>query len=461
MNKSHLKPLKLLESGLKHHQNGEFNEAIAIYQKILAVNPLHFDALKLLGTVYAQTNKFELALSFIDYALKIKPNNIGLLNNRGNILKELQRTDEALDSYNKAIEIRPDYAEAWFSRAVTLENLKQYDEALTSYKKAITLEPGYTEAIFNRGVMQLHNLQFTDGWVGYEARWHTKEFNSKPLLTSKSQWHGGKGEQRLFIWAEQGIGDQILYGSILNELQNFPNNKIISVDKKLIPVFQRSFSSYQFIDKTELLSEDLYDEQIPIGSLGQFFRKELGDFKNTAYPYLIDDPIKTQRIKSSPPFSNQKTCGISWRSANQKLGKDKSVSLEDLLPILSMNDMQFVNLQYGDTAEEIAVLSEKHQQSLYSVPEIDIFNDIDGVLSIISACDLIITTSNSTAHLAGALGKETLLLTPYSVGKFWYWHDIDGVSLWYPSVRVFPQTTQGEWADPINAIKTYLEKRDG
>jgi tetratricopeptide (TPR) repeat protein len=461
LNKPHLKPLKLLESGLKHHQNGEFNEAIAIYQKILAVNPLHFDALKLLGTVYAQTNKFELALSLIDNALKIKPNNIGLLNNRGNILKELQRTDEALESYNKAIEISPDYAEAWFSRAVTLENLKQYDEVLASYKKAIALEPGYAEAIFNCGVMQLHNLQFTDGWVGYEARWHTKEFNSKPLLTSKSQWHGGKNEQRLFIWAEQGIGDQILYGSIFNELQNFPNNKIIAVDKKLIPVFQRSFPSYQFIDKTELLSEDLYDEQIPIGSLGQFFRKELGDFKNTAYPYLIDDPIKTQRIKSLPPFSHQKTCGISWRSSNQKLGKDKSVSLLDLLPILSSKDMQFINLQYGDTTEELTNLKEKHPQSVYSVPEVDIFNDIDGVLSIISACDLIITTSNSTAHLAGALGKETLLLTPYSVGKFWYWQDIDGVSLWYPSVRVFPQTKQGDWVTPINSMKAYLEKRDG
>jgi ADP-heptose:LPS heptosyltransferase len=87
------------------------------------------------------------------------------------------------------------------------------------------------------------------------------------------------------------------------------------------------------------------------------------------------------------------------------------------------------------------------------------FNDIDGVLSIISACDLIITTSNSTAHLAGALGKETLLLTPYSVGKFWYWQDIDGVSLWYPSVRVFPQTKQGDWVTPINSMKAYLEKR--
>jgi tetratricopeptide (TPR) repeat protein len=438
-----------------------FDEALESYNKALELNLNYEEAWSNRGITLDHLKKHDIALDSVDKAIKLKPQFGEAWSHRGNILKELKRTDEALDSYNKAIEIRPDYAEALFSRAVTLENLKQYDEALASYKKAITLDPGYTEAIFNRGVMLLHNLQFTDGWVGYEARWHTKEFNSKPLLTSKSQWHGGKSEQRLFIWAEQGIGDQILYGSIFNELQNFPNNKIISVDKKLIPVFQRSFPSYQFFDKTELLSEDLYDEQIPIGSLGQFFRKELGDFKSTAYPYLIDDPIKTQSIKSSPPFSNQKTCGISWRSANQKLGKDKSVSLEDLLPILSTDDMQFVNLQYGDTAEEVASLQEKHQQSLYSVPEIDIFNDIDGVLSIISACDLIITTSNSTAHLAGALGKETLLLTPYSVGKFWYWHDIDGVSLWYPSVRVFPQTTQGEWADPINAIKAYLEKRDG
>ena len=123
--------------------------------------------------------------------------------------------------------------------------------------------------------------------------------------------------------------------------------------------------------------------------------------------------------------------------------------------------MQFINLQYGDTAKEVTDLMEKHGQSIYSVPEVDIFNDIDGVLSIISACDLIITTSNSTAHLAGALGKETLLLVPYSVGKFWYWHDIDGFSLWYPSVRVFQQKTQGDWETPIHEMKSYLERKNG
>ena len=123
--------------------------------------------------------------------------------------------------------------------------------------------------------------------------------------------------------------------------------------------------------------------------------------------------------------------------------------------------MQFINLQYGDTAKEVTDLMEKHGQSIYSVPEVDIFNNIDVVLSINSACELIITTRNSTAHLAGALGKETLLLVPYSVGTFWYGHDIDGFSLWYPSVRVFQQKTQGDWETPIHEMKSYLERKNG
>ena len=434
-----------------------YDEALDCQNIALELNLNYEDAWSNRGITLEHLKKHDKALESINKAIELKPQFGEAWSHRGNILKELQRPDEALKSYDQAIKIKPDYAEAWFNRGVTLENLKHYDEALVSYEKAIALQSNYAEAIFNLAVMKLYRLDFIDGWIGYESRWRTKEFNSKPLSTSKPQWRGIKSERRLLIWAEQGIGDLILYGSMLNDFKNFPQKKIVSADAKLIPLLQRSFPSYQFIDKAELVPEDLYDEQIAIGSLGQFFRKEVADFKNATYPYLIDDPIKTQQLKSSPLFSNKKTCGVSWRSANQKLGKDKSVSLTDLLPILSASDMQLINLQYGDTAQEVANFQENHHLSIDSVPEIDIFNDIDGVLSIISACDLIITTSNSTAHLAGALGKETLLLTPYSVGKFWYWHDIDGVSLWYPSVKIFPQTTQGDWSAPINAMKDYLE----
>ena len=454
-------PTGLLSKAIKLHKQKEYVQAQKIYEQVLEINPGNFDALRLLGTIFAQTNQLDKSLVLLERAQEINSSHIGLLNNYGNVLKDLKRYEEALLIYQRAINLNPDKPDAWINQATTLFEIKRYPEALVSYQKAIALNPDYAEALYNGCIMQLYNQEFSDGWIGYEFRWNVHSFDSQPLITTKPVWKGGEKEGRLLIWAEQGIGDQILYGSMFKELAHFPQKKIVFLNSKLISIFKRSFPEYSFLEGDEIYREDLYDEQIPIGSLGQFFRKELSDFKNIAYPYLIDDPVKTQHIKSLPQFSNQKTCGISWRSSNQKLGKDKSVPLLDLLPILSSNDMQFINLQYGDTAKEVADLAEEHGRSLYSVPEIDIFNDIDGVLSIISACDLVITTSNSTAHLAGALGKEALLLVPYSVGKFWYWHDIDGVSLWYPSVRVFQQKTQGDWATPIHEMKSYLEKKNG
>lgn len=479
--------------GMVEHELCQFQEAIASYKNAIKLNPGLAEAWSNLGLTFAElkihseaiasfnqaikikngfyeaiTNRslaenachlFSLALESANLAIQLEPKYAQAWFAKGGALRNLNKHREALNAYINATQLNPAYIEAWTNMGLLLSDQKDYEEALTSYRRALTLNPNYAEALLNCGVMQLHNMDFIDGWKGFEARWKTKEFNSKPLITPKPTWKGDQKPGRLLVWAEQGIGDQILYSSMLNELNSLPQEKLIFLNSKLIPIFKRSFPAFSILEGDEVYREDLYDEQIAIGSLGQFFRKDIADFKNAAHPYLVDDPIKTQHIKSLPLFSNKKTCGISWRSSNQKLGQDKSVALPDLLPALSTIDMELINLQYGDTAQEVASFQEKHHLSIHSVPEIDIFNDIDGVLSIISACDLIITTSNSTAHLAGALGKETLLLIPYSVGKFWYWHDIDGVSLWYPSVKIFPQITQGDWTEPINAMKTYLEQK--
>jgi ADP-heptose:LPS heptosyltransferase len=126
-----------------------------------------------------------------------------------------------------------------------------------------------------------------------------------------------------------------------------------------------------------------------------------------------------------------------------------------------MSNIKFVNLQYGDVANSLLQVKEELGREIINLDEIDLFNDVDGALSIIAACDIVVTSSNTTAHLAGALGKETLLLVPYSVGKFWYWHAIDGKSIWYPSVTVCEQQLQDDWSSPVNAVKQYLERRFG
>jgi hypothetical protein len=288
-------------------------------------------------------------------------------------------------------------------------------------------------------------------------RWQMKSCNDKPLVTSRPMWSGAKKNNRLLVWAEQGIGDQILFASMLRELEQFPQQIIVSIDKRLIQIFTRSFPSYLFVDRNEHIDEVLYDEQIPICSLGQFFRRQVSDFRSVDIPYLYENPINLASIGSTLNFSSKIKCGISWKSHNPLLGNDKSIPLVDILKILDLKSTHYINLQYGDTSEEINLLDNKFKELIFSVPNIDNLNDIDGLLSIINACDVIITVCNSTAHLAGAAGKEVLLLTPYSVGKFWYWQDLDGTSLFYPTVKVFKQQIQGDWSSPLNQIKTFLE----
>ena len=130
--------------------------------------------------------------------------------------------------------------------------------------------------------------------------------------------------------------------------------------------------------------------------------------------------------------------------------------LSDLNEILQVDDYEFINLQYGDTQQEIDDLERNFGVKLTKIDGIDLFNDIDGLLSIIQTCDLIVTTSNVTAHLAGALGKKTFLIVPYSAGRIWYWHE-EATSSWYPSITLYSQSRNFEWNDAIKDIATILK----
>ena len=436
----------------------KFNESLESYEKTLQLNSSCPEAWSNRGIVLHDLERFEEAVVSCERALELKPEYAEAWNNRGSALCGLQRFEEALASTERAIELKPEYAEAWSNRGSALCGLERFEEAIAHFDQALRLNPDLSDSALNKSILLFLRGDYKNAFDLYEARWKSTGFGSPPLQSIKPRWTGERNVGRLLIWAEQGIGDQILYGSMLNELRNFPQKKIISVTKKLIPLFQRSFPDYQIVDKKEVLSDELYDEHVPIGSIGKFLREDVDSFKKATYPYLVNNLSQTQQIKSLPQFKGKKVCGIAWRSSNKKVGRDKSISLIDLLPILSNYDMQYVNLQYGDTTEDVENLKKIYQPALYAVPEIDTFDDIDGVVSIMSACDLIITTSNTTAHLAGALNKETLLLIPRNIGKFWYWQGIEGVSLWYPSIRVFQQQKQGDWAAPINEIKVYMER---
>lgn len=486
----------LLNQALIFIQSGNCSGAQLLLKQIIKASPNHSEALRLSAVISAQEGNDDLALEMIKKAILADKRNGIAYSNRGNIQLSLGMLSEAISSYEIAIKLSPSYAEAYsnlgnayqelgenikaidlYKRAISIDSnnpeffcnlgnaywkLDLLIDARKNYERSIELASGHANSLHNLAHLDLREFNFSEGWGRYEARWFASDQDKpKEINSSKPRWDGLPRNGRLFIWAEQGIGDQILYSSMLKDLERYPQTKIVSVDKKLMPIFQRSFPAIRIVDKDIEIPEEDYDEQIPMGSLGRILRSSAESFVGAKFPYLLPKLPQTYDLGLNKSAEGDIQCGISWKSSRAKLGVNKSIPILSLAPLLSIKGINFINLQYGDVGDEISIAGDDLGVHIQIIEDINLYDDIDGLISILEACNIVVTTSNSTAHLAGALGKETLLLLPCGNSRFWYWHDIDNVSLWYPSIRIFKQEERGNWLKPIQAVKAYLEDRFG
>lgn len=140
-----------LKAAFALHQQGQLDQAEALYTAVLQSQPRNFNALQLLATIAVQRKNSAVAIELFDRALKINPDYAEAHNNRGNALLDLKRPEEALKSYRRALKIKPDYAEAHNNCGNALLKLERPEEALKSYCSALSLKPDYAEAYNNRG----------------------------------------------------------------------------------------------------------------------------------------------------------------------------------------------------------------------------------------------------------------------------------------------------------------------
>ena len=440
--------------GVVLHSLRNYEDAIIYFERAIKIDENYHQAINNLGSTFNDLTKYEEAISYFERAIKLKKDYAEAWSNLGAALSEKEKYLEAIFSCKKAIEINPYYVEATSNLGSAFNEIGKHEEALFLYKKAIDLDNKYAEAHYNLANYYLSRFIFISGWAEYKWRFFTKKSQSKFLATSRPEWTGLNSNARLFIWAEQGIGDQILYSSMLPSLANYKNEIIISVDKKLIKIFRNSFPQFIFIQDDEVLEEKEYDQQIPMGNLGIFLRKSVNDFPKENIFLKSKDVNRESLYKNK--LMNKKTCGVSWRSINKHLGIHKSMSLETLSPIFQNKCFNFINLQYGNVNEEL----NEFRNNILRFDELDLFKNIDDLILLISICDVVVTTSNTTAHVAGAMGKKTILLVPNSKGKMWYWNEMDGKCLWYPCINIIKQDAQGDWKSAIKHACKILEEEN-
>jgi tetratricopeptide (TPR) repeat protein len=461
-----------------YRQKKDYKSALSHLSKSLELNPKHQDSLynraniletlgfyesalldmqqliqldqsaniyNLFGLIEKGLKNYPHALKLFNQALKLDPQNIQILNNLAIIYKKNKDYSKAKHMLTKALEFNPNIPLTLNNLGFIFEETNQLDEAIKYYQKSQQLNPNPANS-YNLGLAQLKIQDFRNGWINMESRWEIDSFKKKLIHSKKSRWNGEKCAS-ILVWGEQGIGDEILYSSMLKDLEGYCQKIYYAcLNHKILTVFQRSYKSIQVLSMDDITDDDFFDFHIPVASLGQFFRSNLDSFPVLNQSIVADKKIKDKfQLNTDLPL-----IGISWRS---NAGEEKNINLSEFEP-LANGQFELINLQYQITGKEkkaLEAMNIKHQH------DFDLFNDLEATCALIDCCDYIVTSSNINAHIAGALSKPTFLLSAKGIKQFHYWCSPTNRSLWYPSVQIVHQSKASDWHQEFTFIRNQLK----
>jgi len=446
-------------------ETGTYAEAHKAYYYAIARYPNNPVLLNNFSAFLQINDEFKQAEVMARQAIAINPNYPQALSNLGNILIKLESFDEAKQHLQKAVNLNPLFIEAYINLGFLHHNIALFNQALAYFNKAIELSVGVAPekniAHWYRTFTLLITGNFEAAWNDYEYRFMLDEHINDPYDFPVYESTPIKNTP-LLVTAEQGIGDQVMFVSCLPDLYKQTNHIILECDKRLQPLFKRSFPSVTTIYTGEFnktsITEKFPDiqQKISIGSLPRLFRNSVSEFPNQS-PYLLTDQNKHEKWKNRyRQLGNKLKVGISWQGGTIVEHKKRSMTLASWKDILAC-DCVFINLQYGDHESEITTFEKKHGIKIHDWEDSDSLKELDDFSAQISALDLVISVGNTNVHLAGSLNVPAWCLIPEVPS--WRWLFSGETCIWYPSVYIYRQSDLHDWAPVLKKIRFDLEKR--
>lgn len=430
-----------------------YEAAAEVYHQGLKIQSKEFNLLYNLGITYLNQFDYDNALQYMTLALNQNNQSVNLWLTIAVCYAKKRDLDAAFNSIKEAEKIDPNNLLVPFQMGTFLIQQDRNEEAMDWLNKVINKEPEHIEANYHIGLIYLKKEKYQEAVQYY--RYRTKRLNQRfgkfndfdlPKLTKEAE---------VIISWEQGIGDEILYlGLLKNIRKNIKSITYITQDK-LFDWIKLNLKGIKVIKETEsanYLQMNPSLIQLNIGSLMAYIENWEDYFKKPSICKVDENLYKKYLQKYK--INNEKILGISWRSANKKIGDEKSIPLNQLSSIIS--NQKTISLQYGDVQNEINKVNQDKSLNIIHDDELDYFNDINSLAALISICDIVVTCSNVTAHIAGRLGIKTYLMIPKFFGNIWYWNESQHQSRWYPSVTIIKQKIDMSWDDPIQEVKKHL-----
>lgn len=436
----------VLQKGIDLHRVGNLTEAAHCYNQILNREPFNPGVLYLLGDIAVRQGANGVAVNLLSNSINVKPS-VEAYTALGVAYRHENYYAEAEEAWRKGLKIQ-ETAELYNNIASIYSDHGEPEKALRLVEMSLALEPSNENARWNKSLALLTSQRWSEAWVHHDCR-----FSPTVQTVSTRRNHGcpvweGQRVGRLAVHGEQGLGDEIMFMSMLADALQHCDKAVIEVEPRLMDLVQRSFPQVEVYgnEKAMRAHEAPFDAVVALGSLGGFFRQQTSDFPGT--PYLVPDPERVEywrrqfAMQGPRPF-----VGVAWQG-----GTKETRILQRTVPA---DKLQFckggtaISLQYGDHAELEAV---KNGYLYY--PESK-GKDIDDLAAMVAACDVVVTVAQTLVHMAGALGVRTHVLTPlYSSWRY----GMNDSMPWYGSVQLHRQKRADDWTKPLASAKAEIDK---
>ncbi len=445
---------------------GNLTKGIALIQKSIKIRPGFAKPYGNLGLLHQKNGRYENAAKAFATAVKLDPHYEKAWNNLAVAYADKEQIQPALEALRKGIKFNPNFEPLYDNACRFYKRNEDYLECKKTAKIAINLFPENLTLRIHLAHACFALGEFDEAWDAYSCRNQHPDNPNKAPIYPIPMWQGEDLSQKsILIWNEQGPGETFFFSTALPEIIATAATCIIVTPRRLVKILQRSFPDAKVIaEESSSINSTTANLQSSMADVCRWLRREWDDFP-TPTPHIVTDEklvreyakdVLTEETKGKRALR----VGIAWKSLNTLNDTHKSVSLMNLRPVFETPGIKFVNLQYGDVAEEISDLKNRTGVELFIENRDDPFLNLDDHLAHIASLDLVITTSNTTAHAAGAIGMPTWVLLSHTLGEglYWPWFVNREDSPWYQNTTLYRQEVRKQWHAPIHRIALDLAK---
>jgi tetratricopeptide (TPR) repeat protein len=440
---------------LNHRANallslGRSEEALTAFRQILARVPQHPEARLNSGIAHAALGALDEAVAEFDHALTLVPGHPAAHFNRGVALYDLGRYADAVAAHDSALAAAPDHAGALLNRGRALAALNRFDDAIASYGKAHALRKDDADVHFMESLALLTLGDYRRGFEKYEWRWRR---SGMPEQKSRGRplWLGDYplARKTVLLHAEQGLGDTIQFARYVPMLAANGAKVVLEVQPELTALVARLEGAATVIARGAAPPQQ-FDVHCPLGSLPLAFKTEPATVP-ADIPYLSADDAHLAKWSARIGALDRPRIALAWSGNPSHLNdRNRSIAFAKLATLLSI-PARFVGIQRDVRGDDAIALAGENRVTNVGA-ELENFADTAAVIAL---CDLVISVDTAVAHLAGAMGRPLWMLLPFAPD--WRW-TLDGdTSPWYPTARLFRQTSLGDWDGVIARVGDELK----